>query len=313
MTLNEQANALADQIAAGASELRVAVQTVGGARVIDMGVAAPGGLVAGRALASVCVAGRAGVSIVPGALADVPGPAVQVHSDDPVRACMASQYAGWQVSVGKFFAMGSGPMRALYAKEPLFGELGLAESAPVAVGVLETRKLPAEEVISYFTERLKLPAERLTLLCAPASSLAGAIQVVARSVETALHKLHELKFDIRQVLSGHGVAPLPPVAADEIGAIGRTNDAILYGGQVTLYVRAEDEVLAEVGPKVPSSASRDHGVPFAEVFERAGRDFYKIDPHLFSPAEIALVNLKTGRQHVFGRMEPAVLRKSFGG
>src|SRR5262249_48871398 len=140
-------------------------------------------------------------------------------------------------------------------KEELIGALGLAESAPVAVGVLETRKLPTEEVIGYLTERLRLPADKLSLLCAPAASLAGTVQVVARAMETALHKLHELKFDLRRVLSGHGVAPLPPVAADEIGAIGRTNDAILYGGQATLYVEAEDEHLAQVGPKVPSSAS----------------------------------------------------------
>src|SRR5262249_24904310 len=145
----------------------------------------------------------------------VPGPAVQVYSDDPVRACMASQYAGWHVSVGKYFAMGSGPMRALYAKAALFGALGLGEQASLPVGVLETRKLPTEEVIAYFTERLNLPPEKLTLLCAPAASLAGTVQVVARAMETALHKLHEVKFDLRQVLSGHGIAPLPPVAADE--------------------------------------------------------------------------------------------------
>jgi methenyltetrahydromethanopterin cyclohydrolase len=270
---------------------------------------------AGLGLARVCLAGRAEVTLAPGVIPELPGPAIQVVSDDPVRACMASQYAGWQVAVGKFFAMGSGPMRAAYGREALFEHLLTREDSPpsVAVGVLETRKLPPEEVIAYLTERLKLPAaDRLTLLCAPAASLAGTIQVVARSVETALHKLHELKFDLGQVVSGHGVAPLPPIAADEIGAIGRTNDAILYGGQVTLWVRAEDEQLAEVGPKVPSSASRDHGVPFAEIFERYNRDFYKIDPFLFSPAVICFVNLKSGRRHVFGRLAVDVLQRSYG-
>src|SRR5262249_38807812 len=162
---------------------------------------------------------------------------VQVLTDDPVRACMASQYAGWQVSVGKFFAMGSGPMRARYGKEALFDRIGHREEAGVAVGVLETRQLPTEEVVAYLVERVGLPADRLTLLCAPAASIAGTLQVVARSLETALHKLDDLKFDLAQVVSGYGTAPLPPVAADEIGAIGRTNDAILYGGQVTVWVR----------------------------------------------------------------------------
>ena len=39
-------------------------------------------------------------------------PLVQVVTDHPVRACLASQYAGWAIKEGKYFAMGSGPMRA---------------------------------------------------------------------------------------------------------------------------------------------------------------------------------------------------------
>src|SRR5262249_17991348 len=113
-----------------------------------------------------------------------------------------------------------------------------------------------------------LPANKITLLAAPAASLAGNLQVVARSLETALHKLHELNFDLGQVISGFGSAPLPPVAKDELGAIGRTNDAILYGGRVVLWVNGDDEQLADIGPKVPSEASPDHGAPFAAIFER---------------------------------------------
>jgi methenyltetrahydromethanopterin cyclohydrolase len=313
MTLNEQAHHITDDLASRAAELRLTVHSIAAARVLDLGVAAPGGLHAGLSLARVCLAGRGDVSLVPGP-PDLPaGPAVQVFSDDPVLACMASQYAGWQVSAGKYFAMGSGPMRAAYGKEELFDHIGGRERPPVAVGVLETRKLPTDEVIAYLAERVELPAEKITLLCAPCASLAGTVQVVARSLETALHKLHELGFELRQVVSGYGTAPLPPVAADEITAIGRTNDAILYGGQVTIWVRGDDDQLADLGPKVPSCASPDHGAPFADIFERYQRDFYKIDKSLFSPAVIALVNLKTGRRHVFGRLEPEVLRRSFGG
>src|SRR5207237_1332592 len=131
-------------------------------------------------------------------------------------------------------------------------------------------------VIDYLAKALNLPATKITLLAAPAASLAGNLQVVARSLETALHKLHELKFDLRQVVSGFGCAPLPPVAKDELGAIGRTNDAILYGGRVNIWVNAEDNQLAEIGAKVPASASSDYGAPFQTIFERYERDFYKI-------------------------------------
>jgi methenyltetrahydromethanopterin cyclohydrolase len=312
MPLNERALRLADHMAATASALRVAVSnTPNGTRIIDCGVAAAGGLQAGLAMARVCLAGQAEVTLVPGQLDELPCPLVQVFSDHPVLACMASQYAGWHVSVGKFFAMGSGPMRAAYGKEDLFDHISGREQASAAVGVLETHKLPGDEVTAYLAERLELPPSKLTLLAAPAASQAGNVQVVARSLETALHKLYELKFDLGQVVSGFGTAPLPPVA-DFLGAIGRTNDSILYGGQVVLWVNADDEQLADLGPRVPSSASADHGAPFAEIFERYERDFYRIDPLLFSPATIVFQNLRTGKSHAFGRIEREVLRRSFG-
>jgi methenyltetrahydromethanopterin cyclohydrolase len=312
MTLNERAQRLADYMTTNAATLRLAVhQTPAGARVLDCGIASPGGLQAGLGLARVCLAGLGDVALAPGEVGGLACVQVTVATDQPVAACMASQYAGWQISIGKFFAMGSGPMRAVYGKEELFDKIPGRESAPVAVGVLETRKLPDDAVVQYLLERLNLPAAKLTLLAAPAASLAGNLQVVARSVETALHKLHELHFDLTQVISGFGSAPLPPVAADDLSAIGRTNDAILYGGRVVLWVRAEDDQVAEIGPKVPSSASPDHGAPFAAIFERYSRDFYKIDPMLFSPAEIVFHNLKSGKSHTFGRTEPAILQRSF--
>lgn len=312
LALNQRSQRIADHLAANSDSLRVGAHTEpGGARVLDCGVTAEGGLQAGLALARVCLAGLADVGLVPATSPDLPGPEVQVTTDHPVLACMASQYAGWQLSVGKFFAMGSGPMRAAYGKEDLFDHIPGREQAATAVGVLETRKLPTPEVAAYLAEKLALPTAKLTLLSAPASSTAGTVQVVARALETALHKLYELKFDLGQVVSGYGIAPLPPVAGDEITAIGRTNDSILYGGRVTLWVRGHDDQIAEVGPKVPSSSSGDHGVPFAELFERYDRDFYKIDPLLFSPALIHFNNLRSGRCFRFGRLEPDVLRRSF--
>jgi methenyltetrahydromethanopterin cyclohydrolase len=225
---------------------------------------------------------------------------------------MAAQYAGWQVRVGKYYAMGSGPMRALYGKEELFDHLPGRESAPVAVGVLEARKLPSADVITFLSEKLGLAAEKLTLLVAPTASLAGTVQIVARSVETCLHKLHELKFDLTTIVSGYGIAPLPPPAKDDLAAIGRTNDAILYGGRASLWVRCDDDAIAAVGPKVPASASADYGAPFAEVFARYNHDFYKIDPLLFSPGLVTFHNLTSGRTFTFGQTNEPVLRRSFG-
>ncbi|WP_020473524.1 methenyltetrahydromethanopterin cyclohydrolase [Zavarzinella formosa] len=308
MSLNLSAQVCADELIRRAGDLRCAVSDIGSATLIDCGSGTPGSLSAGLLLARLCLADRGTVTLVPGD----DGPAVQVFSDDPVRACLASQYAGWQVKVEKYFAMGSGPMRAIYGKEAIFEHLPNGrESSTVAIGALETRKAPTDGVIAYLKERLP-GVEKLILAYAPCESMAGTLQVVARCLETALHKLHELKFDLTTILSGYGVAPLAPVAADTIRAIGWTNDAILYGGRVVLWVNSDDAQIAEIGPKCPSGGSPDYGSPFAEIFQRNNGDFYKIDPMLFSPAMIEFRNVRTGRVQVFGRLAPDILQQSFG-
>jgi len=312
IALNELAWQRADEAAANSERLKIAVSSTGvGARIVDCGVKAAGGLEAGRRLAEICLAGLGEVRFSSGRIDDWSGPLVTVTTDQPLLACMASQYAGWQLTGEKFFAMGSGPMRAAACREPLFEQIGYREQASRVVGVLESAKLPTDEVCEKIAAQCHVAPENVTLLVARTASLAGTIQVVARSVETALHKLHELGYDLTKVVSGFGTAPLPPVAADDLIGIGRTNDAVLYGGEVTLWVSDSDERLAEIGPRVPSCASRDFGEPFAAIFERSGRDFYKIDPLLFSPAVVTLVNLATGKSHRFGQLRPDVLMKSF--
>ena len=310
--LNKRANDLVAAVLPRVGDLRgTVIELEGGGCVVDLGVKAEGSLEAGRLLAEVCLAGLAEVRIVSGEIGGVTWPSLQVVTDSPVEACLLSQYAGWQISVGKFFAMGSGPMRAAAAREELFEKLGYRESAGSVIGVLETGKLPTAEVVAVIAEKCGVAADQVTLLAARTASLAGNLQVVARSVETSLHKLFELGFDVWRVRSAIGVAPLPPVANDDFAGIGRTNDAILYGGRVTLMVRGDDESIAAIGPQVPSCGSAAHGKPFAEIFEDAGRDFYKIDPHLFSPAEVVFQNLDTGRVHCFGHIAPEVLKRSF--
>ena len=310
-TLNARGLALVESAIAGADDLGIAVRECpGGGRVIDCGVEARGGLSAGLLLARVTLADLAHVDLDSGS-GPFPFPQVAVHTDAPVSACMASQYAGWAISVGKYFAMGSGPMRAAYGGEELFAHIGRRESPDAVVGVLEARKLPGAEVFAHLAEKLKVEPRQITLLVAPTASIAGGLQIVSRSVETALHKLHALRFDIERVVAGFGSAPLPPVAKGDLAAIGRTNDAILYGSRVTLWVRGDEDSVARIGPQVPSSASSAHGAPFAEIFEAAGRDFYKIDAALFSPAEIHFQCLESGRTHSFGRLEPEILRRSF--
>jgi methenyltetrahydromethanopterin cyclohydrolase len=313
MSMNRRALWLVEAMLAHAEERKVVLHLPeGGGRYIDCGIEARGGLLAGIELARVCLGDLASVELVPGDLSGMSVTWVQVVTDHPVQACLGSQYAGWAISQDKYFAMGSGPMRAVRGREPIFDVIDFRESEPSVVGVLESRKPPPPSVFALIADECRVRPASLTLLAAPTASLAGGVQIVARSVETALHKLAELKFDLSRIQSAHGQAPLPPVAADDLAAIGRTNDAVLYGARVVLFVTGDDESLEQVGPQVPSSSSRDHGEPFASIFARYNHDFYAVDPLLFSPAEVVFQNLQSGRTQRFGRLLPEVLARSFG-
>jgi methenyltetrahydromethanopterin cyclohydrolase len=314
LSLNDRARDLADRLAADADALRIAVQQLdGGTRVIDCGSAVPGGLEAGRRFAEITMGGLGSVALTPVVIAGRSLPGLTVVTDHPALACLGAQYAGWQVKRDGYFAMASGPGRALIRAEDLYDDLDVDERASAAVLCLETRDAPPDELAAWVAERAGVRPLDLTLLFAPTASLAGGVQIAARIVETALHKLHEIDFDVRRVVSGYGTCPLPPVAKDDGAAIGRTNDAVLYGGSVELTVDAPDDELEAIVERVPSSSSKDHGEPFGRVLEAADWDFYKIDPLLFSPAEVRLVSVRSGRSFEAGGVELEVLERSFRG
>jgi methenyltetrahydromethanopterin cyclohydrolase len=312
ISLNDRAAALADALAGHAEELRVEVDSLSnGARVIDCGVETPGGLEAGRRLAEICMAGLCTLGFAPLTLDGRWFPAITVSTDHPALACLGAQYAGWQLQRDEYFAMASGPGRALIRAEDLYDDLDVAEQASAAVLCLETRDLPTAAIAAYAAERAGVSPDALTFVVAPTASLAGGVQIAARVVETAMHKLHELKLDVRSVVGAIGTCPLPPVAGKDPDAIGRTNDAVLYAGQVHLTVDAGDDELEELAPKVPSSASSDYGEPFGALLEKVGFDFYKLDPMLFSPAEVRITSTRSGRSFAAGGVNLEVLERSF--
>jgi methenyltetrahydromethanopterin cyclohydrolase len=310
--MNERAAMLADRIVERAVELRVVVRTLpSGARVIDAGIDTPGGYGAGLALAELCMGGLGHLELAPVAIAGESWAGVQVWTDYPAECCMASQYAGWAIKVNGFFAMGSGPLRAkARVEKELYGRLGYAEEASRGVLVLEGRTPPTDEVATWVATKAGVAPAAITFAIAPTASLAGGLQIVARVLETGLHKMETLGFDVTRVVSAVGTAPVPPVAKSDIRAIGRTNDCVLYGGQARFTVRAEDDELEELASRLPSTTSRDYGTPFYDTFKRYDNDFYKVDPLLFSPAEVWLTSVASGRTFHAGRLNPDVLRAS---
>jgi len=312
LRMNEMAKAIADDLEERAALFRVRVHRLpSGARVIDAGVGVEGGYDAGLAVAEICMGGLGHVAYTPLQIGAVAWPGVTVWTDHPAAACMASQYAGWAISVDKYFAMGSGPLRAhARVERELFERLGYEEEAEHGVLVLEGRTLPSDAVAAWVAQKARLEPSQLTFVIAPTASLAGGAQISARILETGLHKMETLGFDVRRIVSAIGTAPIPPVAKNDLRAIGRTNDTILYGGQARFTVRAADAELETLAAQVPASASRDYGTPFYDIFQRYDGDFYKIDPLLFSPAQVSLTSTESGRTFQAGHLNPEVLTAS---
>jgi methenyltetrahydromethanopterin cyclohydrolase len=310
--MNERAWALAGRHVEQAAELRLAVHTLAnGAHVVDAGVAVQGGLAAGRALAELCMGGLGHVEFAPLTIDGASWPGVLVWTDHPAVSCMASQYAGWSIAPEGYFAMGSGPLRAKARVErELFDRLGYGEQADRGVLVLESRSLPTDEVAAWVAAKAGVRTDAITFAVAPTASLAGGVQVVARVVETGLHKMDALGFDLARVVSAIGTAPLAPIAKSDLSAIGRANDCVLYGGQARFVVDAPDRELGGLVDRIPSVSSPDYGAPFVKIFDRYGRDFYKVDPLLFSPAEVWLTSASSGRTFHAGRLNAEVLRAS---
>ena len=316
-SLNRAADERVQQLLADAAALRVCAQRLeNGVLLIDAGIDCVGGLEAGRRIAEICLGGMGQVALSGSGPVDDWAVNVHVHCCDPVRACLGSQYAGWSLSHGEgkqaFHALGSGPARVLAGKEKLYAELGMHETADCATLVLEVDQLPPLALTQKIADDCGVATDRLNLILTPTRSLAGTTQVVARVLEVALHKAHELGFPLHDIIDGAGSAPLPPPAADFLNAMGRTNDAILFAGQVHLFVDADDEAAEALANSLPSSASHDYGRPFSEIFKAYDYDFFKVDPMLFSPARVTVTAMRSGRSFRAGALDLALLQRSFG-
>ncbi len=281
-----------------------------GSTIIDAGIDCQGSTELGRLIGEACLGGLGSVRLNKVYIDDLELPAVIVGTDYPKIATLASQYAGWTIKVGEFFAMGSGPARALAKVEKLYDELDYKDSSKKGVIVLETRAQLTEEVTSYIAEKCKISPSNLYCIIVPTASIAGSVQISSRIVEVGMHKLHEIGFDPEKVRRGYGVAPIAPVAKKDSKAMGVTNDCILYGGRTYYFVKSEEDNLKEIAEKVPSSTSDQYGQPFYDLFKSVGFDFYKVDPLLFSPAEVTINHIETGKIYHAGELNSEVLKQS---
>ena len=280
--------------------------------IIDAGIKIKGSEQAGKLIAEICMGGLGKINLKKTNTFPHWPLETKVESKHPVISCLASQYAGWNLSHEKFYALASGPGRAIARREELFKDLQYVDQSKFVYLVMEVDKIPPKEIIEKISNDCKTTAENIILILTPTQSISGVIQVVSRVSEVGLHKLHTLKFPLENVEEVCGSAPIPPVSKDFITSMGRTNDAILYGGNVELKVRGTDEQISKLAKNLPSTSSKDYGKPFAEIFKNYKGDFYAIDPNLFSPGKVTITSLETNKIFVEGKLNSDLLDKSFG-
>jgi methenyltetrahydromethanopterin cyclohydrolase len=324
--INKLAKSLVDEIIKNKDKYKAEIHTLtNNSIVLDMTKAS---WIGGKLVGEICMGGLGTVEFSYYNLDGHYIPSVNVHTSEPLISCMASQLAGWSVKLKKevekngelkkkvvFQSLGSGPARAKSKVEKLFDEIDYTDNSDCAVIVFETSKLPNEEVMDIIAEKCGVSTNNTYAVCAPTACLTGSIQVAARIVETGIHKLHEIKFPINLIRDGFGTTTIAPIAKDDLGAMGRTNDSISAAGMTYYTIEVEKDKEAELFElinKAPANTSTSYGKPFIETFKEANYNFYDIDPGLFAPATYTFTNVTTGKSITVGSINHALLKQSYG-
>lgn len=312
-SLNAQAASIVNKMIENAAELKIAPKKSSiGATVLDCGVKAEGSYEAGRLLTEVCLGGLGKARLVRVRFNGQMSAATLVSTDAPILACIGAQMAGWKIKTEKYFALGSGPARILSKKpQEVYEMLNYSEQHDMAVLVLEANKLPPDTVLKQIAKECKVNPSQLYVLIAPTASPAGSVQISGRAAESGLHRLITLGFDVRRVKYAAGIAPIAPLDKDYLKMMGRVNDAIFFAGKATYIADIEGIDVESLIAKIPASTSKDYGTPFYELLKKADFDFYKIDPALFSVAEVKIKDAKTGKEYHAGKADFNLLMTSF--
>ncbi|THE63468.1 methenyltetrahydromethanopterin cyclohydrolase [Salinadaptatus halalkaliphilus] len=306
-SLNRMAIELVDEALEYVEELNVGgYDLANDAAVIDFGLEFDGGVEAGLLLTEIQTAGLATPSYELGTIGDAPIPFVELTTDQPALALLCSQKASWELTTDDFEGLGSGPARALVAREEEFRRVGYTDAFDLTALAVETTDEPTEAAAEQVAELAEVEPSSVFLLAYPTASLVGSVTNAARAAELATFRLAELGYDLHDIVSATGRAPVAPVADDERTAIARTNDAIAYGGTAHLTVRTDDDIFDDV----PSAAATDHSRPFAEIFDDLDWQFDEVPSDLFAPGKVT-IDVLGGPTYVHGETDEDLLVESF--
>jgi len=313
VSVNRLTRRIVDDLVENAEFYRVEVEELPcGTKVVDTGLEAPGGFLAGIKLTEICLGGLAEVSLSYVSYSpEFSLPSIVVSTDFPAISLLGCQLAGWMVKVGDFFAPSSGPARALARKpKKVFEKIGYRDEADVATLVMETTKKPTDEVAKKVAETCGVDPKNLYLVLTSTNSMAGSVQVSGRVVETGLYRLEYLGLDPTKVVYATGYAPIMPPHPDPGVSTAREEDALIYGGYAIYVVDEEEETLRELAEKAPATRWPDYGKLSYEALKAVDFDWSKLDPSFFTIGRIELVCKKTGRAFGAGKANPEMLKRS---
>lgn len=294
-----------------------------GSTLIDMGQRARGSWQAGRYFTLVTVGGLGDVSFESFMLAAAPStaaepsttvrlPAVRLMVDRPMEACMGCQVAGWRLVDEPDAPILAGPARTLNTPPDYHVRLsGYRDHAHEGVVTVQMSRPVTDDMALVMAKACDLAPENLFILASRHACLVSTIQVPARGIETAMHRLALEGFDLGCIQHAFCTGPIPPLVDDELSSMGRINDALYYGGEVFLYVDASDDLLEMVVPKVVSEVSPLARRSFAELYRDAGYDFHAIPLDAHTPAVLHMTNVNSGRTFSAGHFDYEVLQRSF--
>lgn len=313
ISVNKLALRLVKEAIRRKSELRIHVtESPQGATIIDFGINAQGGYLAGKYLTEICMGGLGSATISNADYGTLNLPSISVHTDHPAISLLGSQFSGWRIKTDDYYAMCSGPGRALAHKpRKIYSSIAYEDESDVSILVLESDSNPTSQVLNMMAKECNVDVDKVYALVAPTSSVSGSTQISGRIIETGLHRLTSIGLDPCRVISGLGTAPIAPVHPKSGTAMGRTNDMILYGGTTFFIVDVEDDsTLKNQVEQASSTTSRDYGRKFVDIFKSVNEDFYKIDPALFAPAVVVINNIRTGSTFSSGHTNNEILRLS---
>ena len=288
-----------------AEKLKVKVEKIAEATIIDCGINTEGSFSAGLLFSKISLGGLAKVQLKLPILDDNSILTVQVDTSYPVLSTLGCQAASWNINKGDFFGMTCGPGRALALKpSKIYKLLDYKDENDKAILCIESDQLPNEEVIQYLAEKCQVEKKNLFILMIKTACLVEYVQMAARAIELGVFRLVEqLGYPKERILHAVGTGIIPPMSLDNDLSNDRVNNALIYGTKLYLIIKSEqDDNLPELIKKIPSNSSSSYGKKFLELFNEAGKDFAKFDLTLLAPTEIIINDIRTGKIYHEGKI-----------